>query len=239
MRMQNYVADHVRSNAGAYGSYKPAVQVGMQPPTAYHMGEGMPTYTHLVQPATAPCMNESTLLNGRLPPTTLLTSMKPANLQNADKKSCAEEGWLGDDKSGAEDKGSSEDYTFFGVGPEACVASGSCCLNCDWWPVHAPGADSDVVSFHHPITGVALCTFRGGLWHCLGVHGVLCLCWSWTNKKDQKHEIWCCCWHGHRGGGAAACTQVVAIFHVLSAAMIIIVNGCKMSSVFSITVNLW
>ena len=113
--MQNYVADHVRSNAGAYGSYKPAVQVGMQPPTAYHMGEGMPTYTHLVQPATAPCMNESTLLNGRLPPTTLLTSMKPANLQNADKKSCAEEGWLGDDKSGAEDKGSSEDYTFFGV----------------------------------------------------------------------------------------------------------------------------
>ena len=48
MRMQNYVADHVRSNAGAYGS---AVQVGMQPPTAYHMGEGMPTYTHLVQPS--------------------------------------------------------------------------------------------------------------------------------------------------------------------------------------------
>ena len=115
MRMQNYVADHVRSNAGAFGSYKPAVQVGMQPPTAYHMGEGMPTYTHLVQPATAPCMNESTLLNGRLPPTTLLTSMKPSNLQNADKKSCAEEGWLDDDKSGAEDKGPSEDYTFFGV----------------------------------------------------------------------------------------------------------------------------
>ena len=31
-----------------YGSYKPAGQVGMQPPTAYHMGEGMPTYTHLM-----------------------------------------------------------------------------------------------------------------------------------------------------------------------------------------------
>ena len=115
MRMQNYVADHARSNAGAYGSYKPAVQVGMQPPTAYHMGEGMPAYTHLVQPATAPCMNESALLNGRLLPPTLLTSMKPVNLQNAEKESCAEEGWLDDDKSGAEDKGPSQDYTYCGV----------------------------------------------------------------------------------------------------------------------------
>ena len=115
MRMQNYVADHARSNAGAYGSYKPAVQVGMQPPTAYHMGEGMPAYTHLVQPATAPCMNESALLNGRLLPPTLLTSMKPVNLQNAEKESCAEEGWLDDDKSAAEEKGPSQDYTFFGV----------------------------------------------------------------------------------------------------------------------------
>ena len=101
MRMQNYVADHARSNAGAYGSYKPAVQVGMQPPTAYHMGEGIPAYTHLVQPATAPCMNESALLNGRLLPPTLLTSMKPVNLQNAEKESCAEEGLLDDDKSGS------------------------------------------------------------------------------------------------------------------------------------------
>ena len=115
MRMQNYVADHARSNAGAYGSYKPAVQVGMQPPTAYHMGEGMPAYTHLVQPATAPCMNESALPNGRLLHPTLLTSMKPVNLQNAEKESCAEEGWLDDDKSGAEDKGPSQDYTYCGV----------------------------------------------------------------------------------------------------------------------------
>ena len=113
--MQNYVADHARSNAGAYGSYKPAVQVSMQPPTAYHMGEGMPAYTHLVQPATAPCMNESALLNGRLLPPTLLTSMKPVNLQNAEKESCAEEGLLDDDKSGAEDKGPSQDYTYCGV----------------------------------------------------------------------------------------------------------------------------
>eukprot|EP00434_Breviolum_minutum_P029191 symbB.v1.2.025821.t1/scaffold2533.1/size76754/2 len=36
---------------------------------------------------------------------TLLTSTKPANLQNADKESCAEEGWLDDEKFGAEDKG--------------------------------------------------------------------------------------------------------------------------------------
>ena len=55
------------------------VQAGMQPPTpspqgASHMGEGKPTYTHLMQPVTAPCMNESALLNGRLPPVTLLTS---------------------------------------------------------------------------------------------------------------------------------------------------------------------
>ena len=28
----------------------------------------------------------------------------------------------------------------------------------DWWPVHAPGADSDVVLFHHPIAGQ---TFSG------------------------------------------------------------------------------
>ena len=79
-----------------YGSYNPAVQVGMQPPTACHLGEGMPT-----------------LLNGRLHPTTLLTSTKPANQQNADEESRADEGWL--DESGSEDKGPSEDNTFFGI----------------------------------------------------------------------------------------------------------------------------
>ena len=92
---------------------------------------------------------------------------------------------------------------------EICIASVSCCLNCDWWPVHAPGADSDVVSFHHSIAGVAL---SSGLWHCVGVHGVLFLCWSWASQTDAKDENWCCCWHGHRGGDSAACTQVVAIF---------------------------
>ena len=78
------VADHSGRSDAMYGSYKPAVQVGMQPPTACHMP-------------------------------TLLTSTKPANQQNADKESHADEGsWLDDDKSGSEDKGPTEDYMFFG-----------------------------------------------------------------------------------------------------------------------------
>ena len=115
------MADHSGRSNAIYESYKPAVQVGMQPPAACHMGEEMPTFTHSIQPATAPCMNQSALLNGRLPPT-LLTSTKPANQQNADKESHADEGWLDDDESGAEDKGPSVFaltlilcYTFFGV----------------------------------------------------------------------------------------------------------------------------
>ena len=60
-------------------------------------------------------MNESAPLNERLPPTTLLTSAKLANLQNADKESSAEEGWLDDDKFGAEDNGPCEGYMFFSV----------------------------------------------------------------------------------------------------------------------------
>ena len=78
------VADHSGRSNAMYGSYKPAVQVGMQPPTACHMP-------------------------------TLLTSTKPANQQNADKESRADEGWLDDDESGSEDKGPSQDYTFFGI----------------------------------------------------------------------------------------------------------------------------
>ena len=57
----SYMADHSGGSNAIYGSYKPAVQVAMQPPSAYRMGEGMPTNTHLMQPATAPCMNESAL----------------------------------------------------------------------------------------------------------------------------------------------------------------------------------
>eukprot|EP00434_Breviolum_minutum_P041671 symbB.v1.2.037071.t1/scaffold5370.1/size27944/4 len=69
-------------------------------------------YTHVMQPATAPLSDESALLNGHLPPpVTLLTSKGPANLQNADKESFADES---DKSSEAEDKGQG-DYTFFGV----------------------------------------------------------------------------------------------------------------------------
>ena len=196
----SYVANQ-SGRSSPYGSYKPAVRVGMQPPTAYHM-----------QPATAPCMNESAVLNGRLPPTTLLTSTKPANPQNADKESCAEEGWLDDDKFGAEDKGPSEDYTFFGVDlkpmlPVALAVStviGGLCMLLVQIPM---------LSRFTTLSQVWLfCTFCGGIWHCLGVHGVLCLCWSWASQEDAKDENWCRWWHGHRGGDAAACTQVVAIF---------------------------
>eukprot|EP00434_Breviolum_minutum_P041672 symbB.v1.2.037071.t2/scaffold5370.1/size27944/4 len=59
-------------------------------------------YTHVMQPATAPLSDESALLNGHLPPpVTLLTSKGPANLQNADKESFADES---DKSSEAEDK---------------------------------------------------------------------------------------------------------------------------------------
>ena len=83
----SFVADH-SGRSSSYGSYKLAVQVATQPPTpsphgASHMGEGKPTYTHLMQPVTAPCMNESALLNGRLPPVTLLTSRTLKESQGA------------------------------------------------------------------------------------------------------------------------------------------------------------
>ena len=213
MRMQNYVADHARSNAGAYGSYKPAVQVGMQPPTAYHMGEGMPAYTHLVQPATAPCKNESALLNGRLLPPTLLTSMKPVNLQNAEKESCAEEGLLDDDKSGAEDKGPSQDYTYCGV---------------DLKPVL-------------PVA-LAVSTVLGGLCMLLvqipmlsrftGLSQVL----AKSKRRETQKLVLLVAWTSRRGCRGVHTSR--GNIPVLSAAMIIIVNGCKMLLVFSITVNL-
>ena len=82
----SYVADH-SGMSNAYGSYKPAVQVGMQPP-AYHMGKGMPTgNVHTFDAAS----------HGSL------QRVRSAEWSRVPKK------------VGAEDKGPSEDYTFFGV----------------------------------------------------------------------------------------------------------------------------
>ena len=66
----SYVADHSGRSNAMYGSYKPAVQVGMQPPTACHLGATLlngrlhptPTACHLGE-------GMPTLLNGRLHPT--------------------------------------------------------------------------------------------------------------------------------------------------------------------------
>ena len=38
----SYVADHSGRSNAIFGSYKPAVQVGMQPPTACHLGRRNP-----------------------------------------------------------------------------------------------------------------------------------------------------------------------------------------------------
>ena len=167
----SYVADH-SGRSSAYGSYKP-VQVGMQP------HEGMPTCTHLMQPATAHCMNEPSLLNGRLPSTTLLTSTKPANLQNADEESCAEEGWLDGDKFGAEDKGASEDYTFSGVDlkpvlPVALAVStviGGLCMLLVQIPMLSCFTTLSQVWLSAPFA-VAYGIVLG----CMAYHGVLRLC---------------------------------------------------------------
>lgn len=90
------------------GSYNPALQAGLQQPGSHHMRQAsmpMPTYTHLMQPAGAPCFNETgPLALDRLAPVTL-----PAPL-NADKESSA-----GDEQSAAEEKGPSEDYMICGI----------------------------------------------------------------------------------------------------------------------------
>eukprot|EP00434_Breviolum_minutum_P041686 symbB.v1.2.037086.t1/scaffold5382.1/size27800/1 len=74
-------------------------------------------YSNVMQAATAPLSDESALLNGHLPPpVTLLTSKRPANLQNTDndKESCAGVSEERSDKSETKDKGHSG-YTLFGV----------------------------------------------------------------------------------------------------------------------------
>ena len=127
-------------------------------------------------------------------------------------------GWLDDDKSGAEDKGPSEDYTFFGVDLKPLLPSGSCCLNCDWWPVHAPGADSDVVSFHHPIAGVRW--FMALSWGAWRIVPLLIL------GKSKRCETWnlvlLVAWTSRRGCRGVHTSR--GNIPVLSAAMIIIVE---------------
>lgn len=105
--MSGYVDPSVRYPAYPHGSYTP-VQVGMQPPTMY-MGEGpMPTYQRLT-PAGSPWNETAPLTGGNLPPTIVLNSNR-----DADKELCGE-GWLDDEKFGAEDKAPSKDYEYFGV----------------------------------------------------------------------------------------------------------------------------
>ena len=210
----SYVADHSGRSNAIFGSYKPAVQVGMQPPTACHLGEGIPTYTHLMEPATAPCMNLSALLHGRLPPTTLLTSTKPANLQNADKESCADEGWLDDDKSEAEDKGPSEDYTFFGVDLKpvlpVCLAVstviGGLCMLLVQIPMLSRFTTLSQVWLSAPF---------------VVVYGIVLGCMAYCACADPGQV------------NKTRKMKIGAVGGVLSAAMIIIVNGSKMSWVFS------
>ena len=177
------VADHSgRSNESnaMYGSYKPAVQVGMQPPTACHMP-------------------------------TLLTSTKPANQQNADKESRADEGWLDDDESGSEEKGPSEDYTFFGIDFKpvlpACLAVstviGGLCMLLVQIPMLSRFTKQSQVLLSAPF---------------VVIYGIVLGCMAYCAyadpgqvKQTQKMKI------GAVGGmdieeGIAACTQVVAIF---------------------------
>ena len=137
-------------------------------------------------------------------------------------------------KSEAEDKGPSEDYTFFGVDLKPVLPVCLAVSNCDWWPVHAPGADSDVVAFHRSIAGVALCTFCGGLWHCVGVHGVVIvpvLILGKSTRRARWKLVLLVAWTSRRGCCGVRTSR--GNIPVLSAAMIILVNGWKMSSVFS------
>ena len=226
----SYVADH-SGRSSAYGSYKP-VQVGMQP------HEGMPTCT------TFDAASHSSLHERAFSAEWSFALYDSFDFHEADKsaecdeESCAEEGWLDGDKFGARRiRVRGEDYTFSGVDLKPVLPVALCCLNCDWWPVHAPGADSDVVLFHHPIAGVALCTFCGGLWHCLGVHGV-----SWRIApllivgKSKRRETWklvlLVAWTLRRGCRGVRTSR--GNIPVLSAAMIIsvlsMVAKCHRSS---------
>ena len=158
--------------------------------------------------------------------------MKLANQQNADKESCAEEAWLDDDKFGAEDKGRSEDHAFFDIDlkpvlPVALAVSTligglsshqsqlSLCVGADSdVTTTVKGANShtcDRVPYRSCGSLDLLQWFMGLSWGAWRIVPLLILGKS-KRRETAKHENWRCWWHGHRGGDAAACTQVVAIF---------------------------
>eukprot|EP00435_Cladocopium_sp_Y103_P041796 s1601_g11.t1 len=119
----SYVADHsLRSGACAYGS---ALEKNLAQVTEVHAFDAACRRSLHDRNESAPLTGGLNGPHGPLPPTTLLTSSKPPTRREDDKEgmldmllireSCAEEGWLDDEKFGAEDKGPSEDYTFCGV----------------------------------------------------------------------------------------------------------------------------
>ena len=239
MRMQNYVADHARSNAGAYGSYKPAVQVGMQPPPAYHTGEGMPAYTHLVQPATAPCMNESALLNGRLLPPTLLTSMKPVHLCRMPRRSRALKK-VGLMMTSLERRIRVRARTT----PTVVLIWNLCCQWLLLSQLYLVACACSWCRFRCCL--VSLAYRRRGSPHLL--RWFVALSWgAWrivpllilakSKRREAQKLVLLVAWTSRRGCRGVHTSR--GNIPVLSAAMIIIVNGCKMLLVFSITVNLW
>ena len=209
----SYVADHSGRSNAIFGSYKPAVQVGMQPPTACHLGEGIPTYTHLMEPATAPCMNLSALLNGRLPPTTLLTSTKPANLQNADKESTKVGLMMTSLKQRIRVRAKTI-ITFFGVDLKpvlpVCLAVstviGGLCMLLVQIPMLSRFTTLSQVWLSAPF---------------VVVYGIVLGCMAYCACADPGQV------------NKTRKMKIGAVGGVLSAAMIIIVNGSKMSWVFS------
>ena len=89
------------------------MQVGM-PPYTYHMDQSIPTQ-QMMQPMMPNRVNQPMpITDQRLPPTTILAPSTPTT-QHAENQSCAEEGWLDDEKFGAEDKAPNPEYTFCGV----------------------------------------------------------------------------------------------------------------------------
>jgi len=103
--------------ADTSGTFSPySYPQGISTDPSFHMSQPAPTYGNLplIQPATVPFLNgrpqiPQPMPSNQLPPTTVL-----ATKQKDCQEDCAEEACLDESKFGAEDKGPSEDYTFFG-----------------------------------------------------------------------------------------------------------------------------